>query len=92
MQAFSRASLANNLKVHLNVDIKNESQLEFIETLSLKEKYGDFSLAHRIDETNEGYKSIKVYHFKFKNDEYIIADCLDSATNGNFFTRKVNYG
>lgn len=95
MQEWFSEMAYNNMNIYLDVSIKSKNELEFmyLETISLdeiKEKYGDFRDARRITDTEESMNNIDVYHFKFKNDEYIIANCLDSDTNGNLLTRKVN--
>lgn len=85
-------SAYNIMDVYFDVDIYSSSELKFLssEVLSIKDIQGleDEQLAYTLgDDFDEN--NIKVWHYEFNNEEWIIADCLISP-NGNRYVTKLN--
>lgn len=74
------SSAYNIMKYYLEIKIRDSSELKFLysEVLDVKDVYGinDETLAYRLGDTNESLKNTTVWHYIYKNEEWIIADCL----------------
>lgn len=85
---------AQIMQYDLNLDIKNPSELKFLysETMDVKDIYGieDKTLVYRIGtDTDETLKNTTVWHYEYRKDEWIIADCTVEPY-GHLYVTKLN--
>lgn len=79
------------MKYDKNVNIKSEDELKYIkmEVMNFNDilNISNESIAHRITDTEETYENIEVYYFKYKNQTWILANCL--VGNGTLYVTRV---
>lgn len=80
------------MKYSKDIDIDDEGELEFLysEELDVHDIYGieNETLAYRIEDTDESLKNTTVWHYSYKGEEWIIADCIVEP-EGNLYVHKL---
>lgn len=79
------------MKYDKNVNIKSEEELKYIkmEVMNVNNipNISNENMAYRITDTEETYENIEVYYFKYKNQTWILADCL--VGNGTLYVSRI---
>lgn len=93
-QEWALNNAAQIMEYDFNLNITDINELEFLysETVDVKDIYGieDKELSYRLDkDTDESLKHTKVWHYEYKNDEWIIADCIVKPY-GHLYVTKLN--
>jgi len=88
---WAKEQIYSTMKYYKNVNIKSEDELKYIkmEVMNVNDvpNISNENMAYRITDTEETYENIEVYYFKYKNQIWILADCL--VGNGILYVTRV---